>query len=405
MGWRDWFRTAPQPRSSSEIRALTSSAAIPSNGSQFGSWSGMGVNDRTAMQHLAVYACVRLLADSIAALPVDVYRRQKGSSARVPLETPPVLMDPDTDINDFEYTQQVVTSLALRGNSFEYITAYDNLERPISRITVHPDDVQVKKNKETGLPEYKINNDSVPYKRMIHIRRLTLPGQVEGLSPVGQAAQAIGLGLAAERTGARYFADSANPSAVLETDANVDDDEIKRVMSSWVSTHGGRRAPAFLSGGLTYRAISITPEESQFLQTREFQRSEIAMFFGIPPHMIGDTAKATSWGSGIEQLGIGFVKYSLMPWLRCIESTYSRALLPRGQYMRFNVDALLRGDTISRYTAYTQARNAGWLNVDEIREKEDMLPIPDGAGQSYIQPLNMGPLGSDPPAANGGTDA
>lgn len=351
------------------------------------------------MQHLAVYACVRLLADSIASLPVDVYRKSKGSSVRVPLETPMVLSDPDPDINDFEYMQQVVTSLALRGNSFEYITAYDNLERPMSRITIHPDDVTVSKNKQTGLPEYKINNDLVPYNRMIHIRRLTLPGSIEGLSPIGQAAQAIGLGLAAERTGARWFAESANPSSVFETDANVDDAEINRVMQSWVSTHGGHRMPAFLSGGLKWRPISITPEESQFLQTREFQRSEIAMFFGIPPHMIGDTAKATSWGSGIEQLGIGFVKYSLMPWLRCVESTYSRALLPRGQYMRFNVDALLRGDTISRYTAYTQARNAGWLNVDEIREKEDMLPIPDGAGQSYIQPLNMGPLGADPSAA------
>lgn len=359
-------------------------------------WSGVSVNDRTAMQHLAVYACVRLLADSIAALPVDVFRRQKGSSVRVPLETPPVLMDPDPNINDFEYMQQVVTSLALRGNSFEYITGYDNLAHPIGRIPIHPDDVQVNKNRETGLPEYKFSNELVPNNRVIHIRRLTLPGHVEGLSPIAQASQAIGMGLAAERFGARWFADSANPSAILHTDENISDEEMTRVMQSWVSTHGGRRLPAILSGGLDYKPISITPEESQFLQTRDFQRSEIAMFFGIPPHMIGDTTKATSWGSGIEQMGIGFVKYSLMPWLRCIESTYSRALLPRGQYMRFNADALLRGDTISRYSAYTQARNAGWLSVNEIRAKEDMLPIENG--DDYLQPLNMGLLGESPPA-------
>lgn len=414
MGLRDWFLgPQPAPRSSSEIevltaprteaRALMSTASIPTNGEQYGGFAGVHVNDRTAMQHLAVYACVRLLADSIASLPVDVYRKSKGSNVRVPLETPPVLADPDTDINDFEYMQQVVTSLALRGNSIEYITSYDNLERPASRIPIHPDEVQITRNRETGKPEYRINNDPIKdVKRIIHIRRLTLPGQVEGLSPIRQAAQAIGMGLAAERFGARWFADSANPSAILHTDANIDDDEMTRILKSWVSSHGGRRMPAILSGGLDYKPISITPEESQFLQTRDFQRSEIAMFFGIPPHMIGDTTKSTSWGSGIEQLGIGFVKYSLMPWLRCIESTYSRALLPRGQYMRFNVDALLRGDTISRYTAYTQARNAGWLNVDEIREKEDMLPIPDGSGQSFIQPLNMGPLGSDPLAASSG---
>jgi HK97 family phage portal protein len=184
---------------------------------------------------------------------------------------------------------------------------------------------------------------------------------------------------------------------VLETDANIGDEEAQRVMKSWVASHGGHRHPAFLSGGLKHRTISITPEESQFLQSREFERSEIAMFFGIPPHMIGDTQKSTSWGSGIEQQTLGFVKFSLLPWLKCLEAAYSRVLLPRGQFMRFNLDGLLRGDTTSRYTAYTQARNASWMSVNEIRAKEDLAPIADG--DNYIQPLNFGPLGSDPLAA------
>lgn len=401
---RDLFRPDQTLRATAEARAFLNSAAIPSNSSGFAADSGVPVNDHTAMQHLAVYSCVRLLADSIATLPIDVYRKQGG--ARFNLPTPMVLEDPDPDINGFEFIQQVVTSLALRGNSYELVTARDKFEWPTQRLPLHPDDVQVTRNRDDGRPDYKVHNTLVPRSDVLHIRRLTLAGHVTGLSPITQARQAIGLGLAAERYGARWFGDSADPSSVLETEGNLAEVEAQRVMQSWVSSQGGRRHPAVLSGGLKYRPISITPEESQFLETRGYQRSEIAMFFGIPPHMIGDTEKQTSWGTGVEQQTLGFVKFSLLPWLRCLESTYSRALLPRGQYMRFNLEGLLRGDTTSRYTAYTQARNAGWLSVDEIREKEDLPPIPDGSGQSYIQPLNFGPLGSDPldgvPAATGG---
>lgn len=421
MGWRDLFRPAPSNlRGADEIAALTApvearnfqsvfdpgsgydygnTGLIPSNASQYigGFDSGVAVNDRTAMQQLAVYSCIKLLADIISTLPVDVFRGADAS--RVNLTPPPVIEDPDPDLNGVEYNHQVVTSLAARGNSFELVTSRDKFEYPVTRMPLHPDCVQVVRNWDDGRADYRVHGELVPRSDMIHIRRFTLPGELQGLSPIRQAAQAIGISLAAERFGARFFGDSATPSSVLESEGNVPDDEASRTMKSWMATHGGRRAPALLSGGLKYRTISITPEESQFLATREFARSEIAMFFGIPPHMIGDHSKATSWGSGIEQLGIGFVKYTLLPWLRCMEATYSRVLLPRGQFMRFNVNGLLRGDTASRYNSYTQARNAGWLNVDEIRALEDMPPIPGGAGASYIQPLNMGPLGSDPLAA------
>jgi HK97 family phage portal protein len=235
----------------------------------------------------------------------------------------------------------------------------------------------------------------VPTSEVMHIRRYSLPGCLNGISPIEQARQGIGLGLAAERYGARYFGDSANPSSVLESDQNMDDDEVTRVQRNWIASHGGRRHPAIMSGGLKWRPISISPNESQFLETRKFQRGEIASLFRVPPHMIGDTEKSTSWGTGIEQQSIGFVTYTLGPWLRCIEGAFTN-LLPKGQFFRFNVDALLRGDIKSRYEAYSQARNAGWLNVDEIRELEDREPVPGGAGQDFLQPLNFGPLGSDP---------
>jgi HK97 family phage portal protein len=402
VGVRVWMRRLTDPMvelaasaGPVEVRAFDSSV-IPSNIDGVGGDAGVWVTDRTAMQQLAVYSCIKLLADIISTLPVDVFRGT--DTARVNLKSPRVIEDPDAGLNGVEYNHQIVTSLAARGNSFELITSRDKFEYPDQRMPVHPDAVQVTRNPNDGRADYKIHNVVVPRADVIHIRRFTIPGELEGLSPIKQAAQSIGLSLAAERYGARFFGESANPSSVLETAATVSDEEMQRVMKSWVASHGGHRFPAFLSGGLTHRTISITPEESQFLATREFARSEIAMFFGIPPHMIGDTSKATSWGTGIEQLGIGFVKYTLLPWLRCIEATYSRVLLPRGQYMRFNVGGLLRGDTVSRYNSYTQARNAGWMSVNEIRALEDMAPIENG--DDYLQPLNYGPLGSDPLAAS-----
>lgn len=408
MGLFSRGNTRAALRSVEEIAALTAPPAdveerafqptavpLPTDG--YDGIVSAGISEATAMRQLTVYACVRLLADSIAGLPQDEYRKQ--GSIRIPLEPSPVIASPDPELTVFEYQHQVVTSMALRGNSYELVTGRDKFEWPIGRTPVHPDTVMIDRDRRTSRLVYKVGGVEVPKADVIHIKRLSLAGSVEGLSPIRQAAETIGLSLYAERYGARWFADSANPSSALETDQTLTDEQTKQVMGNWLATHGGRRHPALLSGGLKYRPISITPEESQFLETRAFQRGEIAMMFGVPPHMIGDTEKTTSWGTGIEQQSLGFVKFTLMPWLLCIEAAYSRALLPRGRYMRFNLDGMLRADIATRYNAYTLGRNGGWLNSDEIRASEDLPPIPDGLGQDYMQPLNYAPLGSVPAAA------
>lgn len=379
----------------SERRAITSLNSIPKNSEGF-SAAGVPVNDVTAMQHAAVFACVRLIADSIAMLPLDVFRKI-GEFREEVTPTPALIANPYAGMTPFEWMHQIVTSLVLRGNAFGLITARDRLEYPTQVLPLHPDDVSITYNR-TGLPRipvYRIGGVQVPREDILHIKRFALPGAVEGLSPIEQAAQGIGLSLAAERYGARFFGDSANPSSVLETEQDLTDVQVLRNQKQWISSHGGRRHPAVLSGGFKWRPISIMPDESQFLETRSYQRGEIAMLFGVPPHMIGDTQRSTSWGTGIEQQSIGYVTYTLGGWIACIENAFN-TLTPRGQFTKINVDGLLRGDQKSRYDSYTQARNAGWMNVDEIRALEDMPPIPDGTGRSYIQPLNMGPLGSDP---------
>ncbi|MFD4438996.1 phage portal protein [Nocardia sp. NPDC058519] len=377
-----------------EVRAFTRSDAIPKNSEGYWTEAGEHVNDQTALRLAAVYACVRLLADSVASLPFDAYR--KKGTVREEISPPPSLIKkPSAQLENFEFIFQSVSSLALRGNSFHLINKRDAFEYPIEMEPVHPDCVRVGLDEKTGLATYAIDGTIVPRYDIVHIRRFSLPGSVVGLSPIQQAQVGIGLGLAAEKFGARWFGQSATPSSVLETDQNLDAEQARRLQKSWISSHGGKRHPAVLSGGVKWKAIEVTPEESQFLETRAFQRGEIAMLFGVPPHMIGDTEKSTSWGSGIEQQSIGFVTYTLRPWLTCIESALS-ALLPRGQFVKFNVSALLRGDTPARYEAYNTGRLGGWLSVNEIRALEDMPPI-GPEGDTYIQPLNMAPLGSEDP--------
>lgn len=405
MGWVRslFYPEPPTTRAISpapEVRALASSAAIPSNSEGFGADAGVWVNDRTALQHMAVLACVRLLADAVSGLPQDVVQPQ--GAVRMPVPAPRVIREPNPDWPLFDHMWQVMASLALRGNAYERVVERDRQERPSALVPVHPDSVQPIVEDMGGwkrIVKYRIDGHEYHPSDILHTRRMPLPGHVLGLSPIEQARQGIGIGLAAERYGARWFGQSADPSSVLQSDSNMTAEQVQDTQRTWIASHGGRRFPAVLSGGLKYQRISITPDESQFLETKQASRGEIAMMYGIPPHMIGDTDKSTSWGAGIEAQGRGFVTFTLGPWLRCVEFARTRFLLPQGQDLKFNVSALLRGDTLARYTAYTQARNAGWLNVDEIRALEDMPPIPDGSGQSFIQPLNMGPLGSDPLAA------
>ncbi len=380
-------------RGGPERRAFTPTA-IPKNSDGFMSDSGMYVSEGSALQLAAVYACVQLIADSIASLPMDVFRKREAVREEV-APVPALIRQPFAHLTAFEWVFQTVTSLALRGNSFARVIEWDRFEFPVQLQPIHPDCVTIELD-DHGRPNYRIDGVKVARDEIVHIRRFALPGAVMGLSPIEQARVGLGLGLAAERYGARYFRDSANPSSVLETDDNLSDEAAQATMRQWIASHGGRRRPAVLSGGLKYRTISVTPEESQFLETRKYQRAEIAMLFRVPPHMIGDTEKSTSWGTGIEQQSIGFVTYTLRPWLTCIEAALTD-LLPRGQFVRFNVDALLRGDQKARWESYQIARNAGVLSVNEIRALEDMPPIPNG--DSRIQPLNMGPLGSDPLAA------
>lgn len=354
--------------------------------------------DGNAMTLSAFYACVTLLADTIASLSVKAYRQ--SGSAPVEVSPQPRLFQgsgPYPETTWFEWLWMLMESLVVTGNSFGYVTARDGEDRPTAIMPVHPDVLAVQTETLPGAtwPEvtYRVNGVRLPSHDVVHIKRFPVAGAALGLSPIQKAASAVGLALAAERYGLNYFRDSANPSSVLESDLPLDDENTRRLQQQWIATHGGKRRPAILSGGVKWRPIAITPNESQFLETRQFQRSEIAMWFRIPPHMIGDTTKTTSWGTGLEQQSRGFVIYTLRPWLTSIEQALSM-LLPRGQFAKFNIDGLLRGDVKARWEAYRLGRDTGVYSVNEIRALEDLPPVGDGDGR--LQPMNFVSLGTEP---------
>lgn len=364
-------------------------------------YAGVNVNADTAMRHLTVWACVSLIADAIAQLPLNTFSRASVADFPERIENPPVIERPHAEMTRYAWHIRMAWSVLMRGNAYARV-----IERGRGGVAVqlepqHPDDVVISRNRESGELEYLVGprRERVSFVDMLHVPGLVVPGSSYGLDPVSYARQTIGTGLAAEEYGARFFSEGAVPPGVLSTDQKLDLDTALEYQTRWEDAHGNRRRKvAVLGGGLKYEAIQLSPEASQFLSTIGASRSQIAALFRVPPHLIGDADNAVSaWGSGMEELGRGFTTYTLGPWLRRFEDAWLDVLGGTGEiYARYNTNALLRSRLTERYQAYTLARNGGWLNVDEIRAAEELPPLADGIGSTYLVPLNMGELGAEP---------
>jgi HK97 family phage portal protein len=367
---------------------------IPSNGSLAAyTASGVPVTDETAMQLLAVAACVRLLSDAVSGLPVDAVR-SKGA-IRETIEPPPAIVaDPFGGASTAglptrrQGLSQMMVSLLLRGNAYCLVLARDSYGRPLRLRVLHPDRVDCTFD-AYGQRVYKIDRKPVDSPEdIVHLMGMSLPEAPTGMSVISYARQAIGLGLAAEEFGARFFGEGAHMTGVVEIDADLDVNRARAIKENFSASHSGLKnshTVGVLSGGAKWKPISVSPEDAQFLGTRAAQNIDIAMIFGIPPHMLGQVDKTTSWGTGIEQQGLGFLAYTLSAWLGRFEDAWS-AMLPKPQSARFNADALLRTDTAGRYAVYSAARSTGILTVNEIRALENYAPV-DG-GDEIAMPLN-----------------
>lgn len=356
----------------------------------------MPINDDVALSITTVYACIRLLVDSVSTLELNALKRTSDKSTRPVLPVPPVVDRPSPEMSRRQFIAQMMFSLLLRGNFFGLVTARDDRGLPVSVLPVHPDMVNVWRGSD-GLRHWRINGKPVDGSDVVHVPSgMVPPGGFLGLNPVEYARSSWAISAAAERYGGNFFANSANPSGVISVDEDLSPEQTLRMKRDWMQYHqgvGNAQYPAVLTAGAKWTAMSLTMDDAQFLQTRAFQDTQIMAWFGIPPHMLGAVDRTTSWGTGIEQQEIGFAINTLMAWTTRIEDVFS-AMLPKNQVARFDLSSRLRGDTLQRFQAYTMARGGGWMSVNEIRDREDMPPISDG--DNYLQPMNMAPLGYDP---------
>ena len=358
--------------------------------------SGKPVNERTAMQTTAVYACVRILAEAIASLPLHVYEYQDDGGKKLVHDHPLYYLlhdEPNPEMTSFVFRETLMSHLLIWGNAYAQIIR-DGAGRVLGLYPLLPDKMEVQRDDRGNIYYvYSRNSDENPMFKeygnirlkaedVLHIPGLGFDGLI-GYSPIAMAKNAVGMTLACEEYGASFFANGANPGGVLEHPGVLKDPS--KVRESWNSVYRGvnnAHKIAVLEEGMKYQQIGIPPEEAQFLETRKFQINEIARLYRIPPHMVGDLDKSSF--SNIEQQSLEFVKYTLDPWVIRWEQSLQRSLLLLGEkgkyFIKLNVDGLLRGDYQSRMNGYAVGRQNGWFSANDIREMENMNPIPDEEG-------------------------
>ena len=373
-----------------------------------GSTSGKAVTERSAMQMTAVYSCVRILAEAVAGLPLHLYKYTDNGGKEKAIDHPLYHLlhdEPNPEMSSFVFRETLMTHLLLWGNAYAQIIRNGKGE-VIALYPLMPNKMSVDRDEYGQLYyTYQRSNDEASTMTgstvilrpsdVLHIPGLGFDGLV-GYSPIAMAKNAIGMAIACEEYGAKFFANGATPGGVLEHPSTIKDPQ--RVRESWQAAFGGSsnsNKVAVLEEGMKYTPISISPEQAQFLETRKFQINEIARIFRVPPHMVGDLEKSSF--SNIEQQSLEFVKYTLDPWVIRWEQSIQRSLLSQEEktqyFAKFNVKGLLRGDYQSRMNGYAIGRQNGWMSANDIRELEnlDRIPVEEG-GDLYLINGNMLPL-------------
>ena len=373
-----------------------------------GTAAGKVVTERSAMQMTAVYACVRILSEAVAGLPLNLYHYNDDGGKNKALDHPLYRLlhdEPNPEMSSFVFRETLMTHLLLWGNAYAQIIRNGKGEI-IALYPLMPNKMTVSRDENGQLYyTYQKSQDELPKDNnytvilhpsdVLHIPGLGFDGLV-GYSPIAMAKNAIGLAIATEEYGSKFFANGAAPSGVLEHPGTIKDPT--KIRESWQATFGGSgnsNKIAVLEEGMKYTPISISPEQAQFLETRKFQINEIARIFRVPPHMVGDLDKSSF--SNIEQQSLEFVKYTLDPWVVRWEQSIQRTLLTSEEkktyFVKFNVEGLLRGDYQSRMQGYSVGRQNGWMSANDIRELEDLDRIPaEEGGDLYLVNGNMLPL-------------
>jgi HK97 family phage portal protein len=360
--------------------------------------AGVQVSPETAMRTATVYACVRIIAGTVATMPLHIKRRV-SPQVREEADDEPVAQLLRRQPNDWQtpstFRRMMQTHLCLRGNAYALIIS--SLGRPISLVPLHPDRMEVKQADDFTVTYAYTRRDGrrveLRQTEVLHLVGLTLDG-VRGVSPITYAREQIGLSQAQDRHGAATFKNGARISHVLKHPAKLGKEGIENLRSSLDAFRSGGENEGkdlILEEAMEIAPMAMTMEDAQWIESRKLSRSDILMFYGVPPHMVGDTEKSTSWGSGIEQQSIGFVTYTLEDHLTTWEEAINQRLITakrRDLYARFNRSSLIRADYKTRVAGYVQMVQWGLMSPDEVRALEDLNPRPDGLGSEFYDPPN-----------------
>lgn len=362
--------------------------------------AGVLVSQEAALRVSVVWRCVRLISETLAALPADAVR--KRGEIREPVERPPIwLAMPNPETSWFEFMERILESLLMDGNAFILIAGRTADTFPAELWTLNPREITVRKENgtiffvwgsgQTRLSRYSPTNLAGD---VLHIK-LASAGGLRGISPIAAARQSIGLALVTEKQGARFFGKGGQVQGVIQMPAAASPalarEYVELMRETWKTHHAGSdRAyenPGFLTGGATWQNVTMTMEDAQFLATRAFQVEDIATrFYGVPPNFVGLTEKQTSWGTGLEQQSLGFVRFTLLPHIVRVETALSQ-LTPRGQFIRLNQRGLIRADSETESKILAQQLEHGVISFNRWRELMDEQPRP--GGDRYMIPANM----------------
>lgn len=365
--------------------------------------AGLTVNETTAFKYSVAYSAMTLIADSLSGLPIHAFTEdEKGGQERVP--TPSWLIKPHPEVRKYDVINQLMLSLLAWGNAYALL-----IRRPTDGViqyieVLDPSAVTCEWSKTNRYKrEYKYQNVTYSSYEMMHIQGPTLPGQATGLSPIGQAREAVALGLTLEEFGARYFSQGALAKIVLEIPKELTSDEAQRIVKTYERFHKGRNnwhRPAIMSGGAKLHDISIPPEDSQFLESRKFQAIDVARWFRVPPHRVGIMDAATSWGSGLAEENRAMFQLTYWPWISRLEEAFT-AYAPggagRGTFIDLDTQELLHGTFEDQAEVWMKLYTSGLSGRKESRRK---IGLPDDLleGDEFIDPM----LQQNPNAPFGG---
>lgn len=364
---------------------------------QYREVSGVVVTPDTAVQVSTVFACVKLISDTISSLPVSAFVRRgraRISYAAIYGQSPAWLQRPNPENNLLELLEQIIASLKLHGNAY-VLTVRDAYGDVVELYVLNPNTVTITRPRLGGPLIYRVHQgqgiEDVFYTSLevLHIPEFRLPGQLYGLSPIGACRQTVGSVLAADTFAAAYFGNSANPGGVIEAPGTMDKQQIKDMGDGWNLDHAGPYQSGkvgILSGGAQFKTLGINAQDAQLLEARRFNVEDIARLFRVPISLLGHPVAGAMSFASVEAQNLSFVQHSLRPLLERLERALSSLLPESDGFIKFNLDALLRGTTTERYENYAKGTQAGFLSINDIHASEDQPPI-GPEGDQYRVPL------------------